>query len=254
MRKIFGYFSGILVAAFLVPACASFHTVVKPPLFSAHETTIASRQSLARNASAENEVNEVIRYFLEIALGSEYGMGAFTVKKWKTDLKVEILGQPTPEDLQTVSRVIEELNQILAPQIRIDLVPAEGNVQVYFVPDAEFYKYEPQGIVYHGGFFWNWWNTAGELYQARVVIAADRISQRLRSHLIREELTQALGLMNDSRRYKDSIFYQDYSETTEFSELDCAVIQLLYREDILPGMSDIEVKEVLRRKVPQNRH
>lgn len=250
MKKIFCHIFGGVVTAFLLAACASFHTVMKPPLFSTRETAAPSQHSFERNAFAENEA---IRYFLEIALGSEYGMGAFTVKKWKNDLKLEIIGQPTPEDLQTVSRVIEELNQILAPQIRIGIVPGEGNVQVYFIPDAEFYRYEPQGIVYHGGFFWNWWNTAGELYQARVVIAADRISQRLRSHLIREELTQALGLMNDSRRYEESIFYQDYSETTEFSELDCAVIKLLYSEDILPGMSDFEVKEVLRRKAPKNR-
>lgn len=250
MKKTFCQIFGGMVTAFLLASCASVHTVMKPPLFSTLETAAPALHSFDRNAFAENEA---IRYFLEIALGSEYGMGAFTVKKWKTDLKLEIIGQPTPEDLQTVSRVIEELNQILAPQIRIGIAPAEGNVQVYFIPDAEFYKYEPQGIVYHGGFFWNWWNTAGELYQARVVIATDRISQRLRSHLVREELTQALGLMNDSRRHEDSIFYQDYSETTEFSELDCAVIQLLYSEDILPGMSDFEVKEVLRRKAPKNR-
>lgn len=251
MKKIFCHFSGVMVAAFLLASCASFHTVMKPPLFSTLETAAPSLRSFDRNPFPENET---VRYFLEIALGSEYGMGAFTVKKWKTDLKVEILGQPTAEDLQTLNRVIEELNRLIGPQVRIDVVPGEGNVQVYFIPDGEFYQYEPQGIVYHGGFFWNWWNTAGELYRARVVIAADRISQRLRSHLIREELTQALGLMNDSQRYENSIFYQNYSETTEFSELDCAVIKLLYSEDILPGMSDYEVKEVLRRKAPKNRH
>lgn len=198
--------------------------------------------------------SEEINYFLEIALGSEYGVGDFAVRKWTGDLKIEISGQPTPEDLQTVRKVIEELNALIAPHIRLEIVPSNGNVLVYFIPESEFYLYEPPGIVYFGGFFWNWWDYAGEIYQGRVVIAADRITQRQRSHLIREELTQILGLMNDSVKYENSIFYQQYSEVQQYSALDRAVIKMLYNDDIFPGMADFEIRELLLKKDKKYRH
>ena len=47
-------------------------------------------------------------------------------------------------------------------------------------------------------------------------------------HILREELTQSLGLCNDSWKYEESIFYQGYSTVTEYSELDKKVIQMLY--------------------------
>ncbi len=190
-----------------------------------------------------------LRYFLEVALGSEYGLGDFTVKKWAQDLQIEIMGAPTPEDYQTLNRVVQELNEILAPYRRISISSSPGNVQLYFIPHHEFYQFEPKGIVFSGGFFWDWWRGSGEIYRARVVIASDRISQRLRNHLIREELTQVLGLMNDSMRYPESIFYQAYSEVQQFSPLDKQVIRLLYNPNVLPGMADFQVLDILKERM-----
>ena len=51
-----------------------------------------------------------------------------------------------------------------------------------------------------------------------------------KKNLLREELTQSLGLFNDSMKYPDSIFYQVWSETTEYSELDKEVIRRHYLE------------------------
>ena len=47
-------------------------------------------------------------------------------------------------------------------------------------------------------------------------------------HLLREELTQSLGLCNDSYDYPESIFYQGWTETTEYAEIDKELIQMLY--------------------------
>jgi hypothetical protein len=195
-----------------------------------------------------------IEYLLEVALGSEYGVGDYAVRKWTTDLEIELIGHPTAQDLQTVNEVIADLNELIGTQIRVRIVPANGNVQMYFIPEAEFYRYEPPGIVYYGGFFWNWWNFTGEIYRARVVIAADRVSQKHRSHLIREELTQILGLMNDSMRHKDSIFYQQHSLTDKFSPIDRSLIKMLYDKEILPGMTDFEIRELFFRSNRRHRN
>ncbi|RMH97222.1 MAG: DUF2927 domain-containing protein [Calditrichaeota bacterium] len=188
----------------------------------------------------------VLDYFLEIAFGSEYGLGDYTIKKWKKDVRIGLIGDPTEADRRTVEKVVATLNDLLNPILQVKIVDnREANLHVYFIPQAEFYKYEPPGLVFNRGFFWAWWNGIGEIHRARVVVASDGLTQRQRSHLIWEELTQALGLMNDSLKYPDSIFYQEYSETLGYSSLDRAVIRLLYDPRILPGMRQFEVRDRL---------
>jgi hypothetical protein len=46
--------------------------------------------------------------------------------------------------------------------------------------------------------------------------------------ILREELTQSLGLYNDSWKYPNSIFYQGGNDVTEYSDLDKEIIQMLY--------------------------
>ena len=48
--------------------------------------------------------------------------------------------------------------------------------------------------------------------------------------ILREELTQSLGLCNDSWKCPNSMFYQGWSNNTEFSDLDEEIIQMLYNE------------------------
>ena len=56
----------------------------------------------------------------------------------------------------------------------------------------------------------------------------DRYTLNEKKHLLREEVTQSLGLFNDSWSYSNSIFYQGWTEVTEFSDLDKKIISKLY--------------------------
>jgi hypothetical protein len=67
-----------------------------------------------------------------------------------------------------------------------------------------------------------------------------------RRHLLREELTQSLGLMNDTNDYPDSIFYQAWTITTQYSEIDKKIIRLLYHQDIKAGMNRLQVEELIK--------
>jgi hypothetical protein len=51
-----------------------------------------------------------------------------------------------------------------------------------------------------------------------------------RKHVILEEITQSLGLANDSMRYPDSIFYEGESYITSLSKMDKEVIKMLYAD------------------------
>ena len=66
-----------------------------------------------------------------------------------------------------------------------------------------------------------------------------------RRHLLREELTQSLGLMNDSNQYPESIFYAPWTDVTVFADIDRMLISMLYRPDIDVNMNADEVLEVL---------
>ena len=50
-----------------------------------------------------------------------------------------------------------------------------------------------------------------------------------KKHLLREELTQSLGFFNDSWLYPESIFYQGWTDVTEYSEMDKEIIKMLYK-------------------------
>jgi hypothetical protein len=121
----------------------------------------------------------------------------------------------------------------------------QADFEVHFVPRSEFSKYIPDVVDGHIGFFCLHWNTVGACTRATVLIASDG-NQAERVHAIREEITQALGLMQDSWTYPDSMFYQGWTPGVHFAEIDKTLIQMLYRTDIRPGMTREQARSVLK--------
>ena len=64
--------------------------------------------------------------------------------------------------------------------------------------------------------------------------------------MLREELTQSLGLAKDSNRYPDSIFQASWTATTEYSDIDKDVVRLLYHPAMQTGLERSKCVEVLR--------
>ena len=194
-------------------------------------------------APRENYTPDQVDYFLEIALKGEFGTARSVVVKWVRDIKIKVIGSPTNEDRMTLNHVIEEINAIIgSTKLKID--EHNPNVEIYFVPESDFSKHEPNYVPGNTGFFWAWWNDSFELFRSRIMISTD-VTTSLRAHIIREELTQILGLMNDSWTYKESIFYQGYSTTAAYAKIDKVLIDMLYREEISPGMTGRQVEEIL---------
>jgi hypothetical protein len=69
----------------------------------------------------------------------------------------------------------------------------------------------------------------GRIETACIWINSDRSDIKIK-HTIREEFTQAFGLLGDSWWYPNSIFYQGYSEVTEFAPIDIECIKYYYNE------------------------
>lgn len=191
------------------------------------------------------------KYFCEIALSSEFGRKYHKIRKWNKDINIFVSGLPSPYLEKELRTVLEELNEMI-PDIQLVLVkkPQQANIKLLFGAAEDYVAIENHarskvkdnwGLVY---VFPNW---KGEIKHSTLYIdvfrAKDELAQR---HLLREELTQALGLLNDSWAHRESIFYQGWTTTTNYSDLDRKVIKMLYDERIKPGMKFKKVVAVLQ--------
>lgn len=188
-----------------------------------------------------------IDYFTEVALGSEWGNNAPLIRRWNTNLRIRVTGTRTPEDDATIRQVMHELNELLSGSgvqlIRDDRNP---NVEIIYAPESQFRQLEPNYVPGNLGFFWVRWNSSVINYARILITNTNRVTQRERSHLLREELTQVLGLMRDSNRYPNSIFYQGWTDVTEYAEIDRTLIRMLYHPQLRPGMTQSQAVAVLR--------
>ncbi len=193
---------------------------------------------------------EAVDYYVEVALGSEYGNSSPVVRKWRHDIVIGIEGEPSEADLAEFDRVVAELNELRrGPRIRRAAPAVEPNVRLHFAPASSFGDILPEYVPGNRGFFWYWYNHRNEIIAAVVLIDnTDAISQTFRNHLIREEITQALGLAKDSPRYPGSIFYDRSTPApVEYTPLDREVIQIHDLPGILPGMTEAQVRKALGR-------
>ena len=187
-------------------------------------------------------------YFKEIALNDEFIKGnQKPIIKWEKNIRLKVHEEVaiTQEDRDNLTQVVAELNALLANSIQIQLV--EEN------PNANFYFTDRDGLKNKGGRIAGattvWGNPldtaviAVDVYFGKNNNGTRRLS--ITHHLVREEITQTLGLLADSKEYPDSIFFEGYSETRRFSELDKALIKTLYSPAIKMGMHAPDVEKVL---------
>jgi hypothetical protein len=181
-------------------------------------------------------------YYQEIATSSEFISGnssnKFNPIKWNKDVKIFVKGKYDSVAHSELLKVISELNELI-DSIEIIVVKQEdeANLIAFFGLCTDYDKIEPAAIpssgknyglaaIYDDGKHIN----RGSFYVD--VIRCGWVDNEnivpLKKHIVREELTQSLGLLNDSMKYPESIFYEGWSLTTEFSELDKQVIQYHY--------------------------
>jgi hypothetical protein len=176
-----------------------------------------------------------IDYFQQIAFGFEYGSASEIIRKWGANPRIQILGVPTAEDLGVLESVVSELN-LLMEGAQVELVDSDPTVEVHFGPISTFPTILPSYVSGNWGYFSVWFDGGGRISRAVVLLASDVANQEQRNHLIREEVTQMLGLAKDSNRYSGSIFYAPWTTTQSYDPIDEALIEMLYRPQLLTGL------------------
>lgn len=182
---------------------------------------------------------QIINYFCDVALGAEYGDASENVIKWVEPFTYYIEGESTDADLAQINALIEAINRVPGFPGMSETGSAESaDLTIHFV-DAD-------GIIAATGNSYNgyvniWWSDYcienGDIYYRT------DITQELRNAVIVEELCQSLGLLTDTYDHPESIFYQYHTDTAWPTTLDWAVISLLYRSEITPGMDEEAVRE-----------
>jgi hypothetical protein len=191
----------------------------------------------------EFPAREVLEYYEAVAFGSEYGGKDDRLRTWEEELKVRVYGGG-PGDLAEVEKVLRELNALGGRGVG-RRVEADENVELRLTDQRGFDRHAPPEARKNSGYVHLWWSPFGTAYRARILVRNEGLTPKRRRHVIREELTQALGLLNDSWAYPDSIFYQGLSEKVEFSTLDRAVIRLHLSNRPLTGISRARFRELV---------
>ena len=179
---------------------------------------------------------EIQEYFNQVAYGSDEtpGENANKITKWDKDVKIFVDGHYTSQDLVTIKILLTELNTLIAP-LKMTIVKnkSESNSVVYF---GDFNTFNSRHLDNSNAYI----NCNGYCliyaFDESTIITNTKIfiqsgtSALDKKHAIIEEITQSLGLANDSYTYEDSMFYEGYSTTQQLSKLDKELIKMLYSD------------------------
>jgi len=193
----------------------------------------------------------VIEYFNEIALGFEFGSASEVTRKWKNDMKIFVGGTKTPIMMDELLRVIQEINALATDGFSASVVTdsVESNFYIFLGSGGEYAKKFPSVlnlVLSNWGLFNIYFDASNIIYGGIMYVDIDRASNIEEKHLLREELTQSLGLAKDSNRYPDSIFQANWTSTTEYSNVDKDLVRLLYHPSMQIGLDQVQSADLLR--------
>ena len=213
-------------------------------------------------SQAEPLSNEkIIRNFNVIAFGNEYtGKRYAHVRKWAKPIRIGILGKypiyfeafvrQHLRDLWDLTHFPMELRYSVrmqkAGKLAGDFDSGEVNFPLFYLPAAELPRViertlkgkttaaEVARMVNISTCHARYWTRKNEIVLAYAAFPAEHSKEHMRACVV-EELTQILGLVNDSSAVNPSIF-NDQSPHFELTTHDRLMVQLFYDKRISPGM------------------
>lgn len=192
-------------------------------------------------------VEDVIRYFNEVTLDAEFSIDgdATLVQKWGVPVRYIIDGAPTPEDLSLLTSYTQWLNTIEGfPGIAQANTPEEANLQIHFCSEDEMLNILGESLLGCDGGVTYWYEN--HLIYKEIICCRTDLDQHLRNSVIKEEIYNGLGPVQDTQLRPDSIIYSEFSEPQELTDIDELILKLLYHPDIKCGMNATECEIVIR--------
>lgn len=196
-----------------------------------------------------------IDYFNDITLGFEFGNASRITRKWVTDVTIFVSGSGSTELLAELDIILSDLNTLISESgsdisLRLVTNENEANYNIFFGTAEEYIQLRPDRedlIQSNFGLFFVNFGEQNSIASGEMYVDTERPSPLKQRHLLREELTQSLGLARDSSRFSDSIFQSsfDIGCAVSFAEIDEDLIQLLYDPRVNTGLTENMVTPVL---------
>lgn len=200
-------------------------------------------------------IDYITASFLDIALNSEYDSRVSKLRKWHSPIYYKIEDNSMDQSLHRslVKTHLTQLSDITSLSIEPANKASAANLDIIFTAESELENVLKQQKLVHNPRLLNrilydticlghiTINSDFEIEHATVIIPIDRARAhgKLVSCII-EELTQTLGLINDSDKVFPSIF-NDKSFDTYLSGLDYILLSLLYHPSLKAGMNHHQV-------------
>lgn len=184
---------------------------------------------------------EALSYFKEIALGFEFGSASQITRKWETNLKIYVSGNRTIYQTE-LNELLNEINELALDGFQVLLVQdsLEANFNLFFSSGEVYAKQYPVAanlVSQNDGLFFLNWDSRNNFTRGHMYVNIEKNNRAAHLHLLREELTQSLGLAKDSPLYPDSIFQSSWTLTQTYSTLDKEIIRLLYHPKMVSGLN-----------------
>ncbi|MCU7833766.1 MAG: DUF2927 domain-containing protein [gamma proteobacterium symbiont of Taylorina sp.] len=195
--------------------------------------------------------------FYDIALKNEYDNKPTRIRKWTKPLKVFISHQVGDRDLhlRILKMHLSQINKITRLPIQYVNKKSLANLTIFITRSNQVNniirsEISPQAVkqLRNAVCLANIrQNNRSEITKAMVIIPVDRA--RMHGKLIScfvEELTQILGLPNDSKTVHPTIF-SDKNIYKLLTGLDFLFLKLLYSSKVKAGMTKTEVKPIIKK-------
>ena len=199
---------------------------------------------------------ELINYFNEVALNAEYDESPNRITKWTEPMKVFIYKEKElSHEVSIVKNTIEKINSLVQDEFHIQITddPKKCNTIIFLTEREKLEPFLPtlfenietgiNGLAEIGFDLETF-----QITDAKIFIDILQPKESIETTIL-EEITQSIGLMNDSEKYPDSVFYEnklDSIVTVEYSKMDMEIIQMLYHPKMKPGLDFKKAKEVIK--------
>jgi len=197
--------------------------------------------------------------FYDIVLRGEYEQVRPVIRKWAQPLRIWMHSSAGDayEQKRLLAMHFVHLGDIVGLPVELVEKREQANVRVFFTSNKE-----TAGVVARemsatavrqlnhsvciGQIRFNRW---AEITRGTVVIPVERaISQGKLVPCVVEEVTQMLGLINDSKRYYPTVF-SDITDDELLTGLDYVLLKLLYSPKLRTGMTISQAAPFIRRQL-----
>ncbi|NOH79572.1 DUF2927 domain-containing protein [Vibrio sp. RE86] len=199
--------------------------------------------------------------FINVALRNEYSEGKKPLMKWRQPIKIWVQHRVDDKELHDslTNAHLNHLSQITGHPIERVSTREQANIIWVYTRESlwrEDIEREMgtsslkniKGAICKAGFRKN---RDSSIHSAAIIIPVDQAREqgKLLACIV-EEITQVLGLPNDSDSAYPSIFNDNTPEDL-LSPLDVVLLKLLYEPELKVGMTESQVKPIVKKLLVQ---